>query len=193
MSLSSLPSLAEEKKVIQAAQNGDREAAAKLYEWFGIKIFRQVIIPRLPEVDRAEDVLRDPFRIVFEKIEQFKAIDRSIFFWMRRIAINLVIDAYRKQVKKRKIAESILARDAISEVMGAAEKSPDQGLYDQDARDLIDRSLDKINPRYAQVLRLRLLQEETREACAEKMGITVNNFDVLLHRACKAFRDNYPP
>ena len=77
--------------------------------------------------------------------------------------------------------------------MGAAEPSPDQGLYDQDARDLIDRSLDKINPRYAQVLRLRLLQEETREVCAEKMGVTVNNFDVLLHRACKAFRDNYPP
>ncbi len=193
MSTLPLPLLSEEQKVIQAAQKGDRDAAAKLYAWFGIKVFRQVIIPRLPDVDRAEDILRETFRIVFEKIEQFKSADRSIFFWIRRIAINLVIDAYRKQVKKRKIAESILARDALDEVMAAAEPAPDQGLHDQDARNLIDRSLDKINPRYAQALRLRLLQEESREACAEKMGITVNNFDVLLHRACKAFRDNYPP
>ncbi|MEC7986926.1 MAG: RNA polymerase sigma factor [Myxococcota bacterium] len=193
MSSTPLPALSEEKKVIQAVQNGDKQAAAQLYGWFGVKIFRQVIIPRLPDVDQAEDILRDTFRIVFEKIEQFKSADRSIFFWMRRIAINLVIDAYRKQVKKRKIAESILARDAISEVMADVEPAPDQGLYDRDARDLIDRSLDKINPRYARALRLRLLQEESRESCAEKMGITVNNFDVLLHRACKAFRDNYPP
>ena len=193
MSNSALPSLGEEKKVIQAAQNGDKQAAAQLYQWFGIKVFRQVIIPRLPDVDRAEDILRDTFRIVFEKINQFRAVDRSIFFWMRRIAINLVIDAYRKQVKKRKIAESILAKDALSEVMSDPEPAPDQGLHNQEARDLIDRSLDKINKRYAQALRLRLLQEKTREECANAMDISINNFDVLLHRACKAFRDNYPP
>ena len=187
------PSLEEEKVVILRAQSGDRAAAEQLYSWFGIQIFRSVILARLPDVDQAEDVLWDTFRIVFEKIEQFQTFDRSIFFWIRRIAINLVIDTYRKRVKQSKIAESILARDALSEVMSTSEASPDQGLIDQDARSLIEISLSRLNDRYAQALRLRLLEDKDREECAEIMGVRVGNFDVIFHRACSAFRDNYPP
>ena len=104
------PTLEEEKNVIAMAQSGDREAATQIYNWFGLRIFRSVILTRLPEVDRAEDVLWETFRIVFEKIAQFQSHDRSIYFWIRKIAINLVIDSYRKQVKKHKIAEAILAK-----------------------------------------------------------------------------------
>ena len=187
------PSLEEEKLVIVRAQSGDRAAAEQLYSWFGIQIFRGVILARLPDVDQAEDVLWDTFRIVFEKIEQFQTFDRSIFFWIRRIAINLVIDSYRKRVKQSKIAEAILSRDALSEVMSTPESSPDQGLVDQDARALIEISLRRLNERYAQALRLRLLEDKDREECAEIMGVRVGNFDVIFHRACSAFRDNYPP
>ena len=187
------PSLEEEKIVIVRAQSGDRAAAEQLYSWFGIQIFRGVILSRLPDVDQAEDVLWDTFRIVFEKIEQFQTFDRSIFFWIRRIAINLVIDSYRKRVKQSKIAEAILSRDALSEVMSTPESSPDQGLVDQDARALIEISLRRLNERYAQALRLRLLEDKDREECAEIMGVRVGNFDVIFHRACSAFRDNYPP
>lgn len=187
------PSLEEEKIVIVRAQSGDRAAAEQLYSWFGIQIFRGVILARLPDVDQAEDVLWDTFRIVFEKIEQFQTFDRSIFFWIRRIAINLVIDSYRKRVKQSKIAEAILSRDALSEVMSTPESSPDQGLVDQDARALIEISLSRLNERYAQALRLRLLEDKDREECAEIMGVRVGNFDVIFHRACSAFRDNYPP
>ena len=188
-----LPSLAEEQKVIALAQGGDRTAATQIYNWYGTKIYRQIILSRLPDVDRAEEVLWDTFRIVFEKIQQFKSSDRSIFFWIRRIAINLVIECYRKQVKQSKIAEAILAKDALDSVMSAPEPSPEQGLHNRDARALIEKSLEKINPRYAKALRLRLLDDCSREECAKEFNISVGNFDVLFHRACKAFRDNYPP
>ena len=41
------PSLEEERLVIAQAQAGDRAAATQLYTWFGIRIFRQVILSRL--------------------------------------------------------------------------------------------------------------------------------------------------
>ena len=104
-----------------------------------------------------------------------------------------MIDSYRKRVKQSKIAEAILSRDALSEVMSTPEASPDQGLVDQDARALIEMSLSRLNERYAQALRLRLLEDKDREECAEIMGVRVGNFDVIFHRACAAFRDNYPP
>ena len=58
---------------------------------------------------------------------------------------------------------------------------------------MIEESLRKINARYALALRLRLLEDRDREDCAEQLGVSVGNFDVIFHRACKAFRDNYPP
>ena len=50
-----------------------------------------------------------------------------------------------------------------------------------------------MNERYATALRMRLLEEKSREECAQILGVTVGNFDVILHRAAKAFRTVYPP
>ena len=185
--------LEQEKEMVLGLQKGDMRAATLLYKQFSTRLFRQVIIPRLPNPDQAEDVLCDTFRIALEKISTYKVIDRTVFFWLRRIAINLVIETYRKQVRKRELAERILARDAVGDVMGSTWESPDRGLEKDDAKEMVNESLKRLKPRYAQALRLRLLQDKTREECSQEMGITVNNFDVLFHRACKSFRDNYPP
>jgi RNA polymerase sigma-70 factor (ECF subfamily) len=63
----------------------------------------------------------------------------------------------------------------------------------EDTKDMVHRALAKLNPRYSTALKLRLLEDRSREECAEELGITVSTFDVLFHRASKAFRDNYPP
>ena len=70
---------------------------------------------------------------------------------------------------------------------------PDRGQELIETRELIEESLAQINPRYAQALRLRLLDDKDREECAALMEVTVATFDVILHRACKAFREKYPP
>ena len=83
------------------------------------------------------------------------------------------------------------------EVVGGSEPLPDIALElaqeTSRIRSMIESSFQKINPRYASALRIRLLEEKSREECADILGIKVNAFDVLFHRACKAFRDNYPP
>lgn len=187
----------QEREMILALQKGDRRAASWLYETFADILFRKVILSRLPYVEQAEDVLCDTFRIALEKIETYQIIDRSIFFWLRRIAINLVVDTYRKQVRKRELAERILARDAVHMVMGSRSTQADDVLSqteeEQDTKTMVNLALEKLNPRYAKALRMRLLEDQSREFCAESFGISVGNFDVLFHRASKAFRDNYPP
>ena len=137
--------------------------------------------------------LRDTFRIAFERIEQFRNHNLSIFFWLRRIAINLTIAYYRKQNRDERLAEKILANESVVDCLPSAAPPPDQNLFDENRKQMIAKSLDKIKERFAKVLRLRLLEERSREECAEILGVTINNFDVIFHRACKAFRDNYPP
>ena len=59
--------------MIQRMQQGDRAAFATLYGWYGVPIYRQVILPRLPVPELAEDVLRDTFRTALEKMHLFFA------------------------------------------------------------------------------------------------------------------------
>lgn len=189
--------LEEERKMVLALQQGNRQAASWLYETFSDVLFRKIILSRLPYLEQAEDVLCETFRIAFEKIATYTVIDRSIFFWLRRIAINLVVDTYRKQVRKKELAERILARDAVDMVMASQSTTADDLLSrseeEEDTKTMVHKSLERLNPRYAKALRMRLLEDKTREECAEEFGISVGNFDVLFHRASKAFRDNYPP
>ena len=81
----------EERAVVERIRRGDRAAFAILYRWYATNF--RVILSRLPTRDRAEDCLRDTFRTVLEKIERFEYADRSIFYWIRRIAVNKAMDA----------------------------------------------------------------------------------------------------
>ena len=176
--------------MIERLQAGDRTAFATLYGWYGDPIWRQAIIPRLPNQELAEDCLRDTFRTALEKINSFKIQNRSIFFWLRRIAINKAMDIHRRHKRDHRLADAVKHSGVDTTSQPAA---PDRGLEIEDTKRLVGLSLDKLNPRYAKVLRMRLIEDLSREECAEILGVTVGNFDVILHRATKAFRQAYPP
>lgn len=187
-SQSDLVPLEEERDVIQRLQAGDRAAFATLYGWYGDLIYRQAILPRLPQRELAEDCLRETFRTALERIATFRLENRSIFFWLRRIAINKAIDVHRLHQRDAKLAVAVAA-----EAGPQAPPRPDRNLEVEDTKRMVEASLGHLNPRYAQALRMRLIDERSREECAEVLGVTVGNFDVILHRAAKAFRKVYPP
>ena len=177
--------------MILSLQSGDRDAFATLYAWYGTLIYRQAILPKLPNRELAEDCLRDTFRTALEKIGSFRIENRSIFFWLRRIAVNKAIDIHRRHKRDHDLAEAVKAEPG--DVLTTRPDRPDRGLEVADTARMVGLSLDKLNPRYAQALKLRLLEDKTREECAEILGVTLGNFDVILHRASKAFRKVYPP
>jgi RNA polymerase sigma-70 factor (ECF subfamily) len=182
--------LVEERAVIARLQRGDRAAVAELYGWYGTLLFRQAILPKLPVQELAEDVLRDTFRTALEKIQMFRDENRSIFFWLRRIAVNKAIDVYRRYRRDQELSEAV---QADADELLQAPARPERNLEVEDTRHEVELSLSRMNERYAQALRMRLLEERTREECAGVLGVTVGNFDVILHRAAKAFRQVYPP
>lgn len=185
-------SVEEERHVIEALQAGHTEALAELYRWYGDALYRLAIVPRLPIPELAEDVLAQTFARAMERIQQFKTKDRSIFFWMRRIAINLAMDTHRRHTAQRRVHERLSVESNVIPLHGQT-PAPDRDSDLTELRELIEESLEMLNPRYAQVLRLRLLDDKDRAECAEILGVTLGNFDVLFHRAAKAFRDKYPP
>ncbi len=185
-----LQPLAEERSIVEGLLRGDRGAAGTLYAWYGDALFREVILPRLPIRELAENVLVDTFRVVLERAETYNPdSDRSIYFWLRRIAINRAIDVHRAHQRARRL-EDALEREADP---GAAAPAPDQGADADDTRAQVEATLRTLNPRYAEALKLRLLDDLDREECAARMGVTVGNFDVILHRASAAFKKAFQP
>jgi len=185
-----LAPLPDERQVVDLLKRGDRQAAGTLYAWYGDCLFREVILPRLPVRELAEDVLRDTFRLVLERIGQYQPEEsKSVYFWIRRIAINRATDVWRAHQRSRRLEEAV---EAEARVHGETQ-APDDGMERDERRAAIESALEDINPRYAEALRLRLLDDLEREECAARMGVTVGNFDVILHRACAAFRKVYTP
>lgn len=128
-----------------------------------------------------------------EHIDQYEPRGRSIYFWLRRIAVNGAFDTHRAHQKHQKIERAAASEPdrTMSRVPG-----PDEALDVEETSTLVHRSLELLsasNARYSDALRWRLLEDCSREECAARMGVTVGNFDVLLHRACKAFRKVFPP
>jgi len=188
---SDLVPLDQERAVVERLQAGDRAAFATLYGWYGVQVFRQAILPRLPDRTLAEDVLRDTFRTALEKIDTYRPQNRSIFFWLRRIAINKAIDVHRRHKRDRDLADAVKQEPA--EVLHQRPPAPDRGLEAADVKRMVELSLSRLNPRYATALRMRLIEERSRQECADELGVKIGTFDVLFHRACKAFRKEYPP
>ena len=180
-----------ERPVIDRLKRGDRAALGTLYGWYGERIYRQVILPRLPVPELAEDVLRDTFRLAMERIDQYQPQGSSVFFWLRRIAINRAIDVHRSRQRQRRLEDAVELEP--ERTVGAQPAAPDRAPEQEETRALVERALGLLSPRYAQALRMRLLEEQEREDCARSMEVTVGNFDVIFHRACKAFRKVYAP
>lgn len=174
-------------------QRGDRAAAAELYQWFGLRLYRAAILPRLPNPELAEDVLKDTFRIALERIHQFTRHDQSIYSWLRRIAVNRAIDVHRARKRARTFQEKHTATETADRTMASPPPRPDRAPEVAETKQQVELSLSRMNTRYATALRLRLIEDRDREECAHLMGVKVATFDVILHRACKAFRKVYPP
>ena len=170
-------------------KRGDRQALGTIYKWYGDRLYRQVILPRLPVVELAEDVLKDTFRLAMERIDQYQPRGSSIFFWLRRIAVNRAIDVHRANQRRRKLESAVMADPEL--VISSRPLAPDRAPEQADTKRLVAQAMKQINKRYAQALQLRLIEDRDRDECAEELNVSVGNFDVIFHRACKAFKKVY--
>ncbi len=184
--------LEEEQRQVEEAQAGNLDAMRPILERYAQPLYGTVILPRLGDAATAEEVLRDTLATAVEKIRRFTWQGKSVYPWLRQIAINKVYDVHRQAKRSRRLADAMVHEVAI-------ETDPDthadaQLIADQERaahRARIDEAMSHIAERYRLAIELRLIQELPREDCAKRLGITIGTFDVLLFRAVRAFRKHF--
>jgi RNA polymerase sigma factor (sigma-70 family) len=196
MSVASEPATAveleEEQRLVEEAQAGNLDAMRPILERYAQPLYGTVILPRLGDAASAEDVLRDTLATAVEKIKRFTWQGKSIYPWLRQIAINKVFDVHRQSKRSRRLADAMaheVAQETSPESHADAQLMADQERRAH--RERIDDTLVQLQDRYRTAIELRLIQELSREECAKRLGVTIGTFDVLLFRAVRAFRKHF--
>jgi RNA polymerase sigma factor (sigma-70 family) len=184
---------AEERTLVEAAQQGDQQAIRTLLHRFAPPLYSAVILPRIGNPADAEEILRDTLSRAVERLSTFKWTGAGFYPWLRQIAIHLVVDRARR-IQRRNRAEDRLEIHAAT-VQPLHHAGAEELLIEQQERGvalkMLTQAMSQLSERYRMAIELRLLEERPREQCAEALGVSVGNFDVIFHRALQALRKAY--
>jgi RNA polymerase sigma-70 factor (ECF subfamily) len=177
---------------VEQALSGQSAAFGALYDAYADRLYGCVLLPVLGNPAAAEDALSETFRVGFQRLKDFQPGNVSIYFWLARIAKNKALDMHRaRKVTGRALCDF----EALLAPLHAAPHSPEQLLSEESHRhalgEAIALTLEELHARYRQAIVLRFLQDQPREVCAERLGVKLATFDVLLLRALRAFRKRW--
>lgn len=180
--------LEEERAIVERAARGERRAFELLYRHYASTIYGYVLVPMLGDRDDAHDCLREAFMAAHRALPNYAWRDPSIYAWLKTLAKNKARDLLRASGRRQRLRGSFL--DHVESIGGPPPPSTagEEEVRRSQLRVTIEGVLETMNPRYAAVLRMRLLEDGDRKACAEALDVKVATLDVLLFRACRAFR-----
>ncbi len=175
-----------ERSLCERAHGGDRAALGQILRRYGPVLYRSVLLPRLGSEAAAQDALGETYARVVERFHQFQWQGAGVYPWLRVVALRIALDALRARRR-----ETLFEPDDLEREIDAAERDPAQAgeaeLCEKrdlaDARARVEAALGRLNPRYATAIRLRVLEERSRDEVAGALGVSVSTFDVVLHRA----------
>ena len=170
-----------EEQLIHAAQSGDREAFALLYEANVEQVYRYLLRKTGQPAD-AEDVTAEVFirAMSMRSLPSFEIRGAPFIAWLLRIAHNIAIN-YMKQRSRRK--ETFLQDSAI----GSYDDPVDLALQ-RVAFDEVSIQMETLTSLQRQVLDLRFLRQLSIAETADQMSRSEKAVKFLQHSALRALR-----
>jgi RNA polymerase sigma factor (sigma-70 family) len=176
----------DDRELLERIQREDGEGFGVLFDRTHRWLLQCVIVPRVGQSE-AEDVLSETFRAALGSIGSFEWRGIGLLHWLAAIARRKCQEHRRALARAPEPLGDLLDDVEIADEAPTADAEMLRREVLEHTRDRVERTLGALHERYDLALRLRLLEERPRAACAEVLGVSVETFDVLLHRATKAF------
>ncbi len=167
--------LKEEKKLIEKAQNGDRESLARLWDSITPKLFGY-LINILRDRPLAEDMLQNTWIKAIEALPRFQSQSISISAWIFAIAQNECKQHWRK----------------IKNEIPLDVELHDKGIDDREnleKKSIVSQALSTLSESDRELIRLRYIADLSLNDIAKILNINFVTVRVRVHRAISRARN----
>jgi RNA polymerase sigma-70 factor (ECF subfamily) len=171
----------DEQRLVKAAQRGDAEAFAKLYESYFERVLHYVVA-RVGNRAEAEDLAGDVFIRAYEALGTYQWRGLPFSTWLFRIAHNRVVD-YLRKLGSREVV--YLEQPSVLE---GANEDPDQELEAKWSLQQVLNAMVDLTISQRQVIALRFASGMSLAETAKVMGKNEGAIKALQHSAVKALR-----
>jgi len=151
---------------VVAAQKGETEGQRHIYECFAGRMLL-AIRRYIPGEQEALDVLQDGFLKVFRNIGGY-TFRGSFEGWMRRIMVNMAIDALRASRQLQFVGEAEEMLDVLSQHENEENEPEWSGLGQQD----ILEAMEQLTPMYRAVFNLYAIEGYGHRDISAQLGIS---------------------
>jgi len=137
--------LAEESSLIHRAQQGDREAFAKLVEFYWDRLYRW-LYHLTHHQHSAEDLAQEALMKAFAKLDTFRC-GSNFQAWLYRIAYNAFLN-------QRRVANRL--RSPFPDDVAGIEAGPEEQAISREAMQLLARTIGRLPNEFRAALLLRV-------------------------------------
>jgi len=172
-------------ELVQQCQAGERSAFQELVSRYHQKVY-MVILGLLRNREDALEVAQETFFRAYRKIDGFQG-GSSFYTWLYRIAVNLSIDAQRRQ--KRNPLDFRETMDGVLEAQNEVARDPSADLQDKELREKLLRAINELTPEHKAVIVLRTIEGLSYKDIGEILGCSEGTVMSRLHYARKKLQD----
>jgi RNA polymerase sigma-70 factor (ECF subfamily) len=168
-----------ERKLIEAAQAGDKKAFGQLIRRHQKRLFR-FIYGLTGSFDQAEDIVQEAFVKAYQAMDTFK-VGYDFYPWLSTIARNLAYNQFSREEKQESL-DNIKDKgfDPPSEELGPLEK-----LLDSEGEKRFYAALKALPDQFRRVFVLRHFEDMDYSQIASYLKIPPGTVDSRLYRARK--------
>ena len=172
-------------ELVQQCQAGEMSAFQELVSRYHQKVY-MVILGLLRNREDALEVAQETFFRAYRKINGFQG-GSSFYTWLYRIAVNLSIDAQRRQ--KRNPLDFRETMDDVLEAQNEVARDPFADLHDKELREKLNRAINDLTPEHKAVIVLRTIEGLSYKDIGEILGCSEGTVMSRLNYARKKLQD----
>lgn len=172
-------------ELVQKCQAGEISAFQELVSRYHQKVY-MVILGLLRNREDALEVAQETFFRAYRKIKSFQG-GSSFYTWIYRIAVNLSIDAQRRQ--KRNPLDFRESMDAVLETQNEVARDPFADVHDKELRETLLNAINDLTPEHKAVIVLRTIEGLSYKDIGEILGCSEGTVMSRLHYARKKLHD----
>ncbi len=176
--------------IVRRILSGEKELYEILLRRNNQKLYR-VIRGYIRDEAEIQDIMQNTYLKSFEKLYQFKH-GSTYATWLIRIGINEALARLKEKGRVLTINSDSndFGRNTILEMPDTNQPNPEKKIIRQEAKQLLENSIDSLEPKYRMVYILKEIEEMSIKEISECMDISTSNVKVRLHRAKNMLKEN---